>query len=424
MSKANSKKRKRGSCYRKITEGSVTVRIYKNAEPTNASGYAYVVAWRTGRGAEGRKRKKFLTEAEAVAEARTMATQLAVGRVEGAGMTRSDRDDLQAARAITNPTPLLAALKEWQRIRELTQGHGIAAAEAWAQRNVGGFERVNVESAVASFLKEKTRLGVQTAKNHNSIFADLKTAFKGQHIDVITTADLKAWLEKREHASTYNTFRKHIVSLWRWAQRQGYLPEGLKTAAERIDAAVEGPQEIGIIRVKAQRDLLEYFRAHHAEYIAPLALAIFCGLRRTEIHKQKWADIHLDRKHLTVSHGKRGTPARRIVPLCDSAVSWLMLCGDRTGDVCDNLAIDRIRDIAITAEFVLPDNCFRHGFISHRVAEVRNVAEVAIEAGNSPDIIFKHYRELVTKDEGEAWFASAPGVLADVIDITKGKAAS
>ena len=31
-------------------------------------------------------------------------------------------------------------------------------------------------------------------------------------------------------------------------------------------------------------------------------------------------------------------------------------------------------------------------FISYRVADVKNVAEVALEAGNSPDIIFQHYR--------------------------------
>jgi hypothetical protein len=65
----------------------------------------------------------------------------------------------------------------------------------------------------------------------------------------------------------------------------------------------------------------------------------------------------------------------------------------------------------------LPDNCFRHGFISHRVAATGNVAETSLEAGNSPRIIFQHYRQLVTKAEGEKWFAipTEPAKPAEVI---------
>jgi hypothetical protein len=105
---------------------------------------------------------------------------------------------------------------------------------------------------------------------------------------------------------------------------------------------------------------------------------------------------------------KKGTAARRIVPLCDAAIKWLLLCNDRKGPVCENLAIDRIRDIGRAAEFKLPENCFRHSFISHRVAQTGNVAETSLEAGNSPKVIFRHYRELFTKQEGKAWFCIRP----------------
>jgi hypothetical protein len=56
----------------------------------------------------------------------------------------------------------------------------------------------------------------------------------------------------------------------------------------------------------------------------------------------------------------------------------------------------------------LPDNCFRHAFISHRVAATGDVARTSLEAGNSPDMIRKHYMELVTRAEGEAWFGLMP----------------
>jgi hypothetical protein len=43
--------------------------------------------------------------------------------------------------------------------------------------------------------------------------------------------------------------------------------------------------------------------------------------------------------------------------------------------------------------------------ISYRITEIRNANEVALEAGNSPDIIFRHYRELATEEQADAWFA-------------------
>jgi len=50
----------------------------------------------------------------------------------------------------------------------------------------------------------------------------------------------------------------------------------------------------------------------------------------------------------------------------------------------------------------------RHSYISHRVADIKNVAEVALESGNSPRIIFSSYRELVMEEEAKKWFAIMP----------------
>jgi hypothetical protein len=41
---------------------------------------------------------------------------------------------------------------------------------------------------------------------------------------------------------------------------------------------------------------------------------------------------------------------------------------------------------------------------SAHVARIKKVNEVTTEAWNSPNMIFKHYRELVTEKEAEAWF--------------------
>ena len=53
-------------------------------------------------------------------------------------------------------------------------------------------------------------------------------------------------------------------------------------------------------------------------------------------------------------------------------------------------------------------NGLRHSFVSYRVAVVLDPQKVALEAGNSPEMIFSNYREVVTPDEAKAFWAIAP----------------
>ena len=55
-----------------------------------------------------------------------------------------------------------------------------------------------------------------------------------------------------------------------------------------------------------------------------------------------------------------------------------------------------------------PRNVLRDSFISYRIAIVQSADQVALEAGNSPSIIFKHYRELATEDLADQWFGILP----------------
>jgi len=58
--------------------------------------------------------------------------------------------------------------------------------------------------------------------------------------------------------------------------------------------------------------------------------------------------------------------------------------------------------------FLWKHNALRHSFISYRVAQTQDVARVSLEAGNSPQMIFQHFRELGREAEGKKWFAIAP----------------
>ena len=67
-----------------------------------------------------------------------------------------------------------------------------------------------------------------------------------------------------------------------------------------------------------------------------------------------------------------------------------------------------MRDAAAKAKVEWKVNGLRHSFITYRLAATKNVAEVAHEAGNSPTMIFRHYRELATPAQAEEWFGMKP----------------
>jgi hypothetical protein len=64
----------------------------------------------------------------------------------------------------------------------------------------------------------------------------------------------------------------------------------------------------------------------------------------------------------------------------------------------------------------------RHSFITYRTADTRDVARVADECGNSPNIIRKHYRELVTSEAAKIYFGIRPvAKAANVLNIEDGR---
>jgi hypothetical protein len=396
-----------------IKAGSVAVRIYRVKHKTTLNGWAYTLAWTSG----GRRRlQQFASEAEASEEGRVKAAQLAEGRVEAADMTRSDRDDLQAARDISGSVPFLAALEEWRRARDLTQGQLIPAAEAWAVRNVTKFTRIKVDAAIDAFIAAKERAGKQGERTYSAKLRPLKDSFKDRFLDTIGAAEFTAYLEQYQDGVTRNDFRKRAVALCRWAQRLGHLPKHVTLEIEETERAVEKRTQIGIITPATYGQLLRYFLQNHPEHLAALILAGFCGVRADEIHgkrsdrtkRQTWEDIHLDRRFVQVTVAKTNTPSWRIVPLCNAAVEWLQRCPDRGGAVCEPGAMERVRALSIAAGFPLPENCFRHSFISYRIAATANKPQVATEAGNSVSEIDRRYRVPLPKDQGEEWFRMSP----------------
>ena len=60
------------------------------------------------------------------------------------------------------------------------------------------------------------------------------------------------------------------------------------------------------------------------------------------------------------------------------------------------------------SEFLWKSNALRHSYASYRLADLKDTARVALEMGNSPSMLFRNYRELVTEKQAMDWFSVLP----------------
>ncbi len=397
-----------------ITAGSVTLKVYEVSHPTNASGKAYMLAYSTPR---GRKTIKFANPDKALKEAKLKAEQLAAGKIEAAELSAGDREELHAARKLAGSTPLLAALREWAKAHQLTNGELMRAAESWRNRHKAKIENITVNHAIDRYTKAKTALGKENARTSRSHLNALREAFGDQNIADITAQALNEYLGRYAHPVSRNTHRKKIVALWRWSRNENLLPQDARTEAERLERAKEPDNKKGIISPETFRGLLSLVKEKIPEDLPALVVACFAGLRTDEVHSQKWSDIDLEDAHVNVTGAKEGTPARRLVPLCKPAVAWLLTCPNRSGFLCDGKSIERIRKAGIEAGFNLPFNCFRHTYISAAVASTGNLPQVALDSGNSPKEIHKHYRALMKTRVADEWFSIMPSSETNVVSF-------
>ncbi len=138
-----------------------------------------------------------------------------------------------------------------------------------------------------------------------------------------------------------------------------------------------------------------------------LALGAFAGLRAAELQRLDWNEIDVERGFVTVDASKAKTRRRRLVPISDNLKLWLLPHEQASGPIClhNNPQAAARR---CCKGFKWAKNGLRHSYISYRLAILHDTARVAFEAGNSPDVIFGHYRELVTPEAAQAWFNINP----------------
>jgi integrase len=214
---------------------------------------------------------------------------------------------------------------------------------------------------------------------------------------------------------TYNNRRGIVSTFLKFAFQRGWINENpiAKVPHHRIR------RKRGAVATLSTAKAAELMAAVEAldggRFVPFFALCLFAGIRpclRTgEILRLKPEDVNLDSGIINVSADVSKVREPRKVTIQPNLAAWLSAYPpSKFPIVPKNLQHVWAR---IAKAHGLSHDIMRHTFISMFVAKFRLIGEAAIQAGNSEAIIRKHYLDMKSQTEAEAFAKIMPKKSAD-----------
>ena len=415
-----------------IRNGDVAVKIYKNKGNVRDENFQTFLLSYYANGK--RQLRRFVDFPKASAEAVRIAEQKAQGALGAAALTAADRVSLEQALSLlaknegvsnASAARLVDIVRDYATARE-TLPKGVTLTETaqfYKQKHPANMLRKTVAEVVAEFIADRRSAGCSPV-HLNDLEIRLGQFSKAFVVPMngVSAPLVQQWIyglmnqktKKTTAPRTKENMLRQITSLFNFARRQKYVAAELALELSEISTPRKQQAPIGIY---APGDMRAMLAAADDAIIPALAIAAFAGLRLAEVSRLDWREIRLAEKLIVVGAENAKTAARRLVPISDNLAAWLAPhakpfgplnpCEEHLENVGNALG-DRFERAAVRAKVTWKRNGFRHSYISYRVATLKDVPAVALECGNSPQVIFSNYRALATDAEAKAWFSILP----------------
>ena len=438
-----------GAKHLTLKEGSSRVKIYgtwshsKITDPSTGEKITnFIPEYSVRYYIAGKKHQKRFTDLnKAKNEARSVLTKITNNESEALKLTGLDHSAYVEAKSLLNDLPdspsLVVAIQEYVAAKKALQG--LAApleqvAKDYVQRVKAIEKHISVAELVEQLIKAKENSNLsdhylRTLRRLRRFGRDLEIGAHELTYEMLQLY-IDLMVDRRGNPASPRTKRNYwklINTLLQFGVKRKCVSPDTLSEVKGIDLPKDNPSEITIWKPS---EFAEMLNATRPEIIPTLVLGGFAGIRTEEINRLEWKDVDLEKKIVKVSASNAKTRSRRIVPLCDAAVAWLKPYAAREGKVAyysepNKYAAAIMFDVRTARKlkgyFTDPEwrkNALRHSFISYRLAEVKNAHQVAIEAGNSENIILKNYRELVTEEEAQQLFSIFPEKAQKIIHIS------
>jgi integrase len=393
-----------------VRKGSIVIKIYQMEQ--RSRGTVYVVTYYRG---GVRQRDTYREEASAIQHAEATAAAFATGKGESLALDSAELQSYSLAKRILEklqtPPPLHTAIEEYVAATTLL---GQTPLLEVVKKHLADVEAVRLKAIAVKDLVEEFIASKQADGASERYLQDCRSRLRRfgrdfqTQIAHVKTGDLDTWLRGlRQSPRSRNNYRVLLVTMFRFARACGYLPRDRSTEADHIARAKDKGNPIEIYSAEEMQKLLTHADDHTLPFVA---LGGFAGLRSAEIERLTWESIKWEQKLIEIKADMAKTAQRRLVPLSANLATCLAKWRHAKGPVIGPIKLFmRLEWLSAASEVKWKRNGLRHSYASYRLAIIKDAGKLALEMGNSPNMVFRHYRELVTPPEAKAWFALRPG---------------
>ena len=304
----------------------------------------------------------------------------------------------EAVRAFTRLKPLGASLT--------------AAVDHYCATHVNGKHSPLFRDFVETFLAaRRDSCGSRTVATYRSELKPALAEFGDVAINRIHQSDLEEWVPDLDYAArTRANILDTLTTLFNDAVRKELLA---RNPALFVPRPKPDPAPPGILIPAQAERLLQAARSLRPRLVHAVALALFAGLRRSELCALTGVHLILEENLIEVPAQVAKTRQRRLVTIRPNLARWLAGAPrDHTslaGTLCPDVFGEWLHELAAEAGIrPWPHNAMRHSFASYLYALTQNENQVAAEMGNSPNVVIKHYRAVVRPAAAQAYFGLVP----------------
>ena len=214
----------------------------------------------------------------------------------------------------------------------------------------------------------------------------------------------KSWWGSLDAMGAGNTARRKVGVFLNWCLQQGFIAEAVK-----IPGKPSYPK--GDIEILSNKDVSSLIKSCPSDLLGHIWLCLCLGLRVAEAEKVD----HLSVKgnYLIVGANAAKTKSRRVLDMPEHHGRYASLIRPQVNLKKRMLSL---RDESGITNW--PRNVMRHTAASHWLNRLQSAEAAALHLGNSPVMLHRHYKALVTKDESEEFFAIWDHMSKQLSDIS------
>jgi integrase len=337
---------------------------------------------------EGARKKFFAKESIAKAYVERLAKQLGDYHSQALGL--SDRQKLEASECYR--------LLERHDVTLLDAVHYYIAHLAETKRSIPLSELFEEFLSV----KQQDNASPKYLADLRSKLGRFADTFSDTLVCNLGVAQIESWIRSLDIGTvSRESYRRNVSVLLEFSRRRGYLR--VNPAADiKIRRRPEG--EVSILMPDELHNLLSKCAPEIVPYVG---ICAFAGLRPSEAASLEWSDIHLDTMQIEVRARHSKTRRYRLVPIQPNLHDWLMQPRGNKGSVYYSRRKFREAYKAAGIDEWKMD-ILRHSYGTYRLPIIKSADALALEMGNSPDVIFRHYRRPVSEATALAYFAITP----------------